>query len=334
MLVLIFAASFIVLGVLGVKAPTPERTFLAQICTILYFAFFLLMPVYTAIEKTKPEPTRVTMDGGIGPWKFLVALALVALMSIIPLKAVGAESAFKCGTIACDDFTPDLHDKESMQRGAKYYMNYCMACHSLQYARYERTATDLGIPLELAEQNLIFDDAKIGDLMENSMPTPLAKKWFGAAPPDLSLISRARSPEWIYTYLRNFYRDDSPSRPYGVNNRVFPDVAMPHVLMELQGLPECAPGPVRAANGGIKRDPLTGEDMLEDPCGRFNIVQAGSMSVEEFDVAARDMANFLAYVAEPMALERQRLGVYVLLFLAFFGVFGYLLNREYWKDVH
>jgi ubiquinol-cytochrome c reductase cytochrome b subunit len=218
----IFAASFIILGVLGVKAPTPERTFLAQICTVLYFAFFLLMPVYTSIEKTKPEPARVTMDGGMGPWKFLAVLVLVGLMAFLPLKAVGAEAAFDCGTIPCDEFSPALDDKASLQRGAKYYMNYCMGCHSLKYARFERTATDLGIPLPLAEQNLIFDDAKIGDLMQNAMPVPLAKKWFGAPPPDLTLISRARSPEYIYTYLRNFYRDDSPARPWGVNNRVFP----------------------------------------------------------------------------------------------------------------
>ena len=109
---------------------------------------------------------------------------------------------------------------------------------------------------------------------------------------------------------------------------------MPHVLIEVQGLPECAPGPVLAHNGGIKRDPLTGEDMLEDPCGRLQITQAGSMTVEEFDTAMADLASFLAYVAEPMALERKRMGIYVLLFLAFFGVFAYLLNREYWKDVH
>jgi ubiquinol-cytochrome c reductase cytochrome b subunit len=332
--IVVFAASFIILGVLGVKPPTPERTALAQICTVLYFAFFLLMPVYTSIERTRPEPARVTMDGGIGPWKFLGAVGLVALLAFLPLKAVGAEVEKSCGTIECDHFEPDLHDKASLQRGAKYYMNYCMGCHSLRYARFERTASDLGIPPALAEQNLIFDGAKIGDLMQNAMPIPLAKKWFGAPPPDLTLVARARSPEWVYTYLRNFYRDDSPARAWGVNNRVFKDVAMPHALVELQGLPECAPGPVLAANGGIKRDPLTGEDILEDPCGRLAIAVAGAMTPGEFDAAVADLSNFLAYIAEPMALERQRMGIYVLLFLAFFGVFAWLLNREYWKDVH
>ena len=147
-------------------------------------------------------------------------------------------------------------------------------------------------------------------------------------------MSRARSPEYIYTYLRNVDRDDSPSRAWGVNNRAFKDVAMPHALLELQGLPECAPGPVLAENGGVKRDPLTGEDMLDDPCGRLVVKKAGLMTTEEFDAAVGDLTNFLAYVAEPMALHRQRLGGYVLLFIAVFGVFTFLLNREYWKDVH
>ncbi|MFM7784935.1 MAG: ubiquinol-cytochrome c reductase [Gammaproteobacteria bacterium] len=333
--VVLFAASFIILGVLGVKAPTPERTLLSQVCTVIYFAFFLLMPVYTSIERTKPEPARVTMNGGMGPWRALGVAVIIALLSFLPLKAVGAESEKSCGTIDCDAFEPDLRDHESLQRGAKYFMSYCSGCHSLQYARYEKTALDIGIPLPLAEEHLILDDtSKIGDLMKNSMPVAKGKAWFGAPPPDLTLISRSRSPEYIYTYLRNFYRDDSPARPWGVNNRVFKDVAMPHVLVELQGLPECAPGPVEAENGGIKRDPLTGQDLLEDPCGRLQVNKAGAMSTEEFDAAMGDLTNFLAYVAEPMALKRERIGIYVLLFLAFFGVFAYLLNREYWKDVH
>ncbi len=313
--IVIFAASFIILGVLGVKPPTPARTGLAQICTVLYFAFFLLMPFYTRMEKTKPEPERVTMNGGMGAVASLGVLVLIGLLAFLPLKAVGAESERACGTIDCDPVTVDFDDKASLQRGAKYYLSYCMGCHSLKYARYERTAVDLGIPVELAEKYLIFDDAKIGELMKNAMPVPLAKKWFGAAPPDLTLVSRARSPEWVYTYLRNFYRDDSPARPWGVNNRVFADVAMPHVLAELQGLPECV------AAG-------------ENPCATLAIGKAGRMTGAEFDKVAADMTNFLAYIAEPMAPERKRLGVYVLLFVVLFGVFAYLLNREYWKDIH
>jgi ubiquinol-cytochrome c reductase cytochrome b subunit len=332
--IVLFCACFVILGVLGVKPPTPERTALAQLCTVLYFAFFLLMPFYTSMEKTKPEPARVTMDGGMGFWKSMGVLLVIVLLVVLPLKAVGAESEKSCGTIDCDHFVPELDNQESLQRGAKYFVNYCMACHSLKYARYERTATDLGIPLSLAEENLIFDDTKIGELMNNAMPAKLGKTWFGATPPDLTLIARSRTPEYIYTYLRNFYRDDSPSRAWGVNNRAFKDVAMPHALIELQGLPECAPGPVLAENGGVKRDPLTGQDMLDDPCGRLVVKKAGAMATEEFDVAVADLTNFLAYVAEPMALQRKRLGGYVLMFIVVFGVFAFLLNREYWKDVH
>jgi ubiquinol-cytochrome c reductase cytochrome b subunit len=163
--------------------------------------------------------------------------------------------------------------------------------------------------------------------MNISMPADKAKAWFGATPPDLTLVARARSPEWIYTYLRNFYSD--PSRPLGVNNKVFKDVGMPHVLLDLQGLQECAPGPVLAANGGIKRDPLTRAEVLDDPCGRYTLSEKGKLSPEDFD-----LVNFLTYVGEPMAEDRKRIGVYALLFLAFLFIWVWLLNREYWKDLH
>jgi ubiquinol-cytochrome c reductase cytochrome b subunit len=330
----LFVPSFLILGYLGVKAPTPERTFLAQITTVIYFAFFLLMPIYSKLDSTKPVPERVTMNGGMSPWGVLGVIALFAVLTILPLKAVGAESAHDCGAIPCDEFEADPTDKASLQRGAKYYMNYCMGCHSLQYARYNRVAEDLGIPEDLMMANLVFDsNAKFGDLMENAMDEGLAKKWFGATPPDLTLVTRARKhPKWLYTYLRNFYQDES--RPYGVNNRVFKDVGMPHVLLELQGMQECAMGPATAANGGVKRDPLTGEDILEEPCGQFNIVQEGSMSTEEFDAAMYDLTNFLAYMAEPIVTDRKRIGTFTLLFIVLFTVFAWLLNREYWKDVH
>ena len=267
-MLVVFVASFLILGVLGVKAPTPARTFLAQICSIIYFGFFLLMPIWSSMDKTKPVPERVTMDGGIGFWGSMGGLALILALTILPLRAVGAESAFNCGSMPCDEISVDPHNKASLQNGARLYMNYCMGCHSLQYSRYNRVAQDLGIPEDLFQANLMFDPSeKIGALMDNAMDEGNAKVWFGATPPDLTLVSRARQPEWLYTYLRTFYRDDS--RPYGVNNKVFKDVGMPHVLLELQGMQECAMGPVTAANGGVKRDPLTGEDILEDPCGQF-----------------------------------------------------------------
>ncbi len=328
-----FVASFLILGVLGVKQPTPERTFLAQICAVIYFGFFLLMPIWSAMDKTRPVPERVTMDGGIGFWGSVGAFALIMALTILPLKAVGAESEFECGSMPCDEIHVNPHDQASLQRGLKTYVNYCMGCHSLKYARYNRTAQDLGIPEDLFLANLIFDpNIKIGSLMDNAMEESDAKIWFGAAPPDLTLVSRARQPEWLYTYLRTFYQDSR--RPYGVNNKVFKDVGMPHALLELQGLQRCAPGPVQAENGGIKRDPLTGEDILEDPCGRFTLVREGRQTPEEFDATVYDLVNFLAYAAEPMAAERHRVGTFVLLFIALFFVFTWLLNREYWKDVH
>ena len=257
-MLLLFVVCFLILGVLGVKAPTPERTFLAQICTIFYFAFFLAMPIWSKLDKVKPVPDRVTMDGGVGVIKSLGILAVMGALTVIPLKVVGAESGFDCGTIPCDPITTDAADKPSLQRGAALYTNYCMGCHSLQYSRHNRVARDLGIPEDLYKANLMFDpETKIGALMDNSMDKSNAKKWFGATPPDLTLVSRARQPEWLYTYLRTFYKDDS--RPYGVNNKVYPKVGMPHVLMELQGMPECAAGP-DLANGQM--DPLTGDAMM------------------------------------------------------------------------
>ena len=180
--------------------------------------------------------------------------------------------------------------------------------------------------------NMIFTGQKIGELMDISMPPEESKSWFGAVPPDLTLVARSKSPEWVYTYLRNFYKDDS--RPLGVNNKVYKDVGMPHALLDLQGLPECQFGQATSAYGGLKRDLLTGEDILDDPCGSYKIEQTGSLSPEEFDVAVFDLVNFLTYVAEPMAEERKHIGKLVILFLLLLLVFVVLLNREYWKGIH
>ena len=333
LMLVLFVASFLILGVLGIRSPTPARTFLAQICSIIYFGFFLFMPIWTSMERTKPLPDRITMDGGIGFWGSMAGLALILALTVLPLKAVGAESSYNCGSMMCDDIAVNPHDKASLQSGAKLYMNYCMGCHSLQYSRHNRVAADLGIPEDIYRANLMFDPSeKIGALMENAMDERTAKVWFGATPPDLTLVSRARTPEWLYTYLRMFYQDDS--RPYGVNNKVFKDVGMPHVLLELQGMQECAMGPVSAQNGGVKRDPLTGEDILQEPCGQFTVSEAGSMTPKEYDTAMYDLVNFLAYTAEPIAAKRESMGRFVLLFIALFFVFTWLLNREYWKDVH
>lgn len=241
-------------------------------------------------------------------------LSLILCLMSLPALAAGAKP---CGTIDCYDFKADLSDRESLQRGAAVFVNYCQGCHSAAYSRYERVATDLHIPVDLAEQNLIFDDSKIGDHMENAMSKPLAKKWFGAAPPDLTLVARARGAEWLYTYLLTFYLDDK--RPWGVNNLVFKDVGMPHVLLELQGEQRCLPG----------------DDPVHEPCAVLQpFPETGSQTAAEFEQTVYDLTNFMVYMSEPAALVRYRLGLYVLLFLAFFLVFAWLLNREYWKDVH
>ncbi|HEY7886254.1 MAG TPA: cytochrome c1, partial [Cellvibrionaceae bacterium] len=304
---------------------------LAQVCTVLYFAYFIGMPFWTRMEKTSPEPNRLQMKG-LPLRMVLGGLALFVVLVIVPIKAVGAETAFKCGSIPCDQMQPDLKNQASLQRGAKYFMNYCMGCHSAKFSRYGRVADDLGIPPELMMENLVFSDQAIGDLMDISMSAADAKKFFGVMPPDLTLVARARSPEWLYTYLRNFYKDET--RPFGVNNRVFANVGMPHAMVELQGLPECGPGPKLNAAGKPERDSV-GDVVIDEHCG--SLVEGeleGSMSAEEFDLAMFDLVNFLEYIAEPARLDRERIGIFVLLFLVVFFIFAYLLNREYWKGIH
>ncbi|WP_339899765.1 cytochrome b N-terminal domain-containing protein [uncultured Gilvimarinus sp.] len=328
---IVFAAAFVILGYLGVKAPTPGRTILAQICTVLYFLYFFAMPFWTTREKTFPVPERVTSKG-LPAYLVISGFILFAILVVLPIKAVGAESHFACGSIPCDEIETDLSDKASLQSGAKYFVNYCMGCHSAKFSRFERVADDLDIPHDVMLENMIFADKRIGELMEISMKPDLAKQWFGASPPDLTLVARSRSPEWLYTYLRNFYKDDA--RPLGVNNRVFPNVGMPHVMLELQGLHECGAGPKLDHHGHAERDNL-GNPVMNEHCGA--LVEGdikGSMSEEEFDKAIYDLVNFLEYVAEPSRMDSERIGIYVLLFLCVFFIFAYLLNREYWKGIH
>lgn len=343
---MVFTAAFLILGVLGVKAPTPERTMLAQVCAVIYFGFFFTMPFWTKWESTKPEPARVTMNGGFGIKGTILGALVIAILTILPLKAVGNEAAFECGAIPCEEFTPKMDDKAALQSGAKTFINYCMGCHSMQYMRYERLATDLDIPLDLAKENFIFDDTKIGDLMAVPVSAPLLKKWFGAAPPDLTLVARARGAEWLYTYLKSFYIDTK--RPYGYNNLVFKDVGMPNVLARVQGDQLCRPAFAIAANGGIKKDPLTNAKIEDEhsECGRAVHVDAhGMLKPEEFDDLVANLVSFMVYAAEPAKLKdrsflgmqfnkREVIGVYCLLFLCVFGIFALLLNREYWKDIH
>jgi len=215
----------------------------------------------------------------------------------------------------------DLGDQASLQRGAKYFVNYCLSCHSAKYQRYNRMAKDLGLTDEEVINNLMFTSDKIGDTMNIAMPADKATGWFGNPPPDLSVIVRARGVNYIYSYLRSFYLDEK--RPFGVNNTIFPDVAMPNPLWQLQGS--------QKAVYEVEKDSAGNDVQVFD---HFEPVTAGTLSPEEFDQVARDLTAFLTYVAEPIQMERKRLGVWVLLFIAVFFVLAYLLNKEYWKNIH
>ena len=228
--------------------------------------------------------------------------ALIAAM--VPALAIAAGGS----NIHLDEHKTDLYDKASLQRGAQVYMNYCMGCHSLEHSRYNRVAKDLDIPEELMMENLVFPDTKIGSLMTNAMRPEDGKVWFGATPPDLTLVARVRRPDWLYTYLRSFYED--PSRPWGVNNAVFKDVGMPHVLQNLQGT------------------------RTLDENGNLTPAVGGSMTEADYDAFVRDLTNFLEYGSEPNKLERKSLGYWVIGFLLVFFVLSYFLKKEYWKDVH
>ena len=235
----------------------------------------------------------------------------------------------------CDKAYVDATDKSSLQRGAQIYMNYCLGCHSLKYARYKKVSEDLEIPLDMFEDNLIFGDQKMGDLIQVGMDPKEAKEWFGNTPPDLTLEAGLRGPDWVYTYLKSFYIDES--RPLGVNNKVYENVGMPHVLVDLQGTPQsvCRQVPFVADNGGVRQDPLTGERLTQEQCG-FLEVEAGTgeLNPEEFDEAMLDLTNFLALLTEPMKTERELIGTYTLLYLIIFTMLSYLLYRECKKDLH
>jgi len=228
----------------------------------------------------------------------------------------------------------DLTDKAAMQDGLRTFANYCMGCHSAKFQRYERVAKDLGIPEDIMMANVVFTGAKIGDHMRAGMQSQDAKVWFGAAPPDLTLVARVRGNDWLYSYLRSFYED--PSRPLGVNNTVFPNVGMPNVLAGLQGRQVFGCKQVQVVEEGKGQyDPLTGEKITHEACDQLTILpKTGALTADEFDEKIKNLVAFLAYSANPVKLESHRIGSYVLLFLLVFFVFAYLLKREYWRDVH
>jgi len=233
--------------------------------------------------------------------------------------------------VSLDRAPIDEHDLVSLQRGAQVFVNYCFGCHSASYMRYNRLE-QLGLTAQQIRDNLIFTGAKVGDLMKNSMDPEDAKAWFGKVPPDLTVIARARSSsagsgaDWLYTYLRSFYLD--AARPTGWNNVVYRDVAMPHVLWQLQGEQELRTEMITIPSSDDD------EDAEKHEVQKLVLARPGRLSPVEYDRLVADLVNFLAYMAEPAKRTRTEIGIYVLLFLGVLFVLAYALKKEYWKDVH
>jgi ubiquinol-cytochrome c reductase cytochrome c1 subunit len=235
-------------------------------------------------------------------------LLLVALLA--PLAAFAAG-----GSYPLDRSPHDPRDMVSLQSGARTFVNYCLGCHSAQHMRYQGL-TAVGLSEQQIRDHLMFTADKIGEPMKGPMSIKEGKQWFGVAPPDLSVIARSRGADWLYTYLRTFYRD--PKTTNGWNNAVFPNAALPHALWMLQG-----------------------ERRLEVVAGghghadyKWSELSKGAQSAPEYDATVRDLVNFLAYVGEPHAASRRAIGVLTLFVLGVLFALTYLLKKEYWKDVH
>ena len=245
----------------------------------------------------------------LATYLFLVTLLLpVASMTA---SAAGGEGVQHSGA--------NISDLSSLQRGAKWYVNYCLGCHTISYMRYNRVAEDLDLSEEMVMENLVTTDAKFGETMGNAMDPGQANEWFGKTPPDLSLIGRSRGPDWIYSYLLGFYQDEIG----GWNNTMLANASMPHVLWRLQGIQT----PVyrqETGEGGFTHDVID----------HFELTTPGTQSAHEFEETARDIAAFLDYAGEPAKLKRKGIGVWVILFLVLFTFIAYLLKVEYWRDVH
>lgn len=215
----------------------------------------------------------------------------------------------------------DVSNQASLQRGAKYFVNYCLGCHSAQYVRYNRLGEDLGLTEAQVIENLMFTGERPHDTMAISMPVDDAETWFGQAPPDLSLTARSRGTDWIYSFLKSFYLD--PSKPTGVNNLVLQGASMPHVLWKQQGFQ-------RAVFTEHLDDAGNPKEVFEG----FEIERPGALTAEEYDAMITDITAFLSYVAEPVQLERRSLGIKVILFFLVFMLLAILLKKEIWKKVH
>lgn len=247
---------------------------------------------------------------------------IIAVLAFVPALAMAAGATFPL------DRAPDRStDMAALQNGAKLFVNYCLNCHSASAMRYNRLK-DIGLTDDQIKQNLLFTGEKVGDLMKNTMSAKDAKIWFGAVPPDLSVIARARASEagsgadYLYTYLRTYYRDDS--RPTGWNNMVFPNVGMPHALWEMQG--------VRDAKFVEEKDPHDASKTVHKFVG-FEKVTDGSLDQAAYDNQVGDLVAYLQWMGEPAQNTRKRLGVVVLIFMALLATLAWRLNASYWKEV-
>lgn len=249
--------------------------------------------------------------------------AAVLLMGLAALTAPAFAAGGGAGLI--EHANNELENTSSLQRGARNFMNYCVGCHSMQYVRYNRIGEDLGLSEQQLRDNLIFGVDKINSTVKTAMTKEQSKAWFNASPPDLSLTARSRGVDWIYSYLRAFYLDDS--RTFGVNNKLLEGSSMPHVLWELQGMQKA-----------VYRDETVvdaeGKESVMQVFDHFELVKEGSLSPDEFDGFVRDTVNFMDYAAEPVKLKRQSIGMMVVGFLLVLGMLAYLLKVEYWKDIH
>jgi ubiquinol-cytochrome c reductase cytochrome c1 subunit len=244
---------------------------------------------------------------------------ILFVLLFVPFSVLGAESA------RLDRAPIDATDLVSLQRGAHTFVNYCLGCHSANYMRYNRLA-DLGLNEQQIRDNLIFSGVKVGDLMKTAMAPKDGKEWFGTAPPDLTVIARSRSShagsgaDWLYTYMRSFYRDTA--RPTGWNNVVYPNVAMPHVLYDLQG------------QQILKTERVMRPEGYPEEVAHLVLESKGQLSPIEYDRLVADLVNYMSYMAEPAGTKRRTIGIYVLLFLGVFWLLAYALKKEFWKDVH
>lgn len=239
---------------------------------------------------------------------------LIALLLLVPALGWAAGPA-----VPLDRAPVNLLDKASLQRGAQIFVNHCLNCHAAAAMRYGRL-TDLGLTEAQIRENLLFTTDKVGDTMSTAQNTAIAKASFGVVPPDLSVIARSRNADWLYTYMRSFYRD--PQTASGWNNALFPNVAMPHVLWEYQGDQVMQVTERTDARSGATRQ--SRKLVLERP---------GTLDALQYDRYTADLVNFLVYMSEPAQVDRKRWGILVLFFLAGFFVLALLLKKEYWKDV-